>query len=43
MQISMFEPVGYEFADRIRRVNIDELRPIDALKLLAELKAELKS
>lgn len=42
MQISMFEPVGYEIADRIRRLNLDELRPLDALKLLADLQSELK-
>lgn len=42
LQISLFEPVGYEIAERIRKVNIDELRPLDALKLLAELQGELK-
>jgi DNA mismatch repair protein MutS len=42
VQISMFEPVGYEIADRIRRLNLDELRPLDALKLLADLQTELK-
>jgi DNA mismatch repair protein MutS len=42
MQISLFEPVGYEIAERIRKVNIDELRPLDALKLLAQLQGELK-
>lgn len=42
VQISMFEPVGYEIADRIRRINLDELRPVDALKLLAQLQDELK-
>jgi len=42
MQISLFEPVNYEIADRIRRLNLDELRPMDALRLLAELQEELK-
>jgi DNA mismatch repair protein MutS len=42
VQISMFEPVGYELADRIRRLNLDELRPVDALRLLSELQDELK-
>ncbi len=42
MQISLFEPVGYQIADRIRAVNVDELRPIEALQLLAELQKELK-
>jgi DNA mismatch repair protein MutS len=41
-QISLFEPVNYEIADRIRRLNLDELRPVDALKLLAELQEELR-
>ncbi len=42
MQIKLFEPVGYQIADRIRSVNLDELRPVDALNLLAELQRELK-
>ena len=42
MQIQLFEPVGYEIADRIRAVNLDELRPVDALNLLAQLQKELK-
>ncbi len=42
LQIQLFEPVGYQIADRIRRVNVDELRPLEALKLLAELQEELK-
>lgn len=41
MQIQLFEPVGYELADRIRNLNIDELRPIEALRLLHDLKEEL--
>jgi DNA mismatch repair protein MutS len=42
VQIQLFEPVGYEIADRIRSVNLDELRPVDALNLLAQLQKELK-
>ena len=42
MQISLFEPVNYEVAERIRRIKVDELRPVDALRLLAELQEELK-
>ena len=42
MQIQMFEPVGYQIAERIRALNVDELRPIEALQLLAELQKELK-
>ncbi len=42
VQISLFEPVGYGIAERIRSLNLDELRPIEALQLLAELQKELK-
>ena len=42
MQIRLFEPVNWQIADRIRRLNIDELRPIEALKLLHELQEELR-
>ena len=42
MQIQLFEPVGYQIADRIRALYLDQLRPIEALKLLAELQAELR-
>jgi DNA mismatch repair protein MutS len=42
LQIQLFEPVNYQIADRIRSLNLDELRPIDALQLLAELQRELK-
>ncbi len=38
----MFEPVGYGIAERIRSLNLDELRPIEALQLLAELQEELR-
>ena len=42
VQIQMFEPVGYDLAAKIRSLNIDELRPIEALQLLSELQKELK-
>jgi DNA mismatch repair protein MutS len=42
MQIQMFEPLGYNLAERIRSLNVDELRPVDALNLLSELQRELK-
>jgi DNA mismatch repair protein MutS len=42
VQIQLFEPVGYGIAERIREINLDELRPIEALQLLAELQRELK-
>ncbi|MDZ7637523.1 MAG: DNA mismatch repair protein MutS [Bryobacterales bacterium] len=41
MQIQLFEPVTHGIAERIRDVNLDELRPIDALQLLLELQREL--
>jgi DNA mismatch repair protein MutS len=42
VQIQLFEPVNYQIADRIRGLNLDEVRPIEALQLLAELQRELK-
>ena len=42
VQIQMFEPLGYGIAARIRGLNLDELRPIEALQLLSELQKELK-
>ncbi|MCS7314262.1 MAG: DNA mismatch repair protein MutS [Bryobacterales bacterium] len=42
VQIRLFEPVSHQIAERIRRLNLDELRPIEALRLLAELQEELK-
>jgi len=42
VQISMFEPVNYDIANRIRNIDLDNIRPIDALRLLAELQDELR-
>jgi DNA mismatch repair protein MutS len=42
VQISLFEPVNYQIASRIRELNVDELRPVEALRLLAELRDELR-
>ena len=42
VQIQLFEPVGYGIAERIRGLDVDQLRPIEALQLLAELQKELK-
>jgi DNA mismatch repair protein MutS len=42
LQIQLFEPVNYTIAERIRKLNVDELRPIEALQLLSELQQELK-
>jgi hypothetical protein len=37
VQIQLFEPVGYGIAERIRGLNLDELRPIEALQLLSRI------
>ena len=42
VQIQLFEPVNHELADRIRKLNVDNLRPIEALQLLSDLQKELK-
>jgi DNA mismatch repair protein MutS len=42
MQIQLFEPVNHEIADQIRKLDLDQLRPIEALQLLSELQRELK-
>jgi len=41
MQIQLFEPVNYQIAERIRKLSLDELKPIEALQLLAKLQEEL--
>jgi len=43
LQIQLFEPVNHQLAARIRDLNLDNLRPIEALQLLAELQKELKN
>jgi len=43
VQIRLFEPLGYRLAERIRSLKLDELRPIEALKLLADLQDELRN
>ncbi len=42
MQIQLFEPVNHQIADRIRALKLDELRPIEALQILAALQEELR-
>jgi DNA mismatch repair protein MutS len=42
VQIQLFEPLNYGIAERIRNLNVDELRPVEALRLLAELQDELR-
>jgi len=41
VQIQLFEPVNHAIAERIRKLKLDELRPIEALQLLSELQQEL--
>lgn len=40
--IQLFEPVGYQIAERIRALDIDNLKPLEALRILNDLKEELK-
>lgn len=42
LQIKLFEPVNEGFADRIRQLDLNELRPIEALQILHELQQELQ-
>ena len=42
VQIQLFEPVGYQIAERLRVVDVDQLRPVEALQLIAQLQQELK-
>ena len=41
LQIQLFEPVNYRIADQIRALDLDNLKPIEALQVLAELQKEL--
>lgn len=41
LQIRLFEPMNQGFANRIRELNIDELRPVEALQILHDLQQEL--
>ncbi len=42
LQIRLFEAVNHDIAERIRKLDVDQLRPIEALQLLSELQRELK-
>jgi DNA mismatch repair protein MutS len=42
VQIKLFEPVNGQLAARIRAVDINQLRPLEALQLLAALQQELQ-
>jgi DNA mismatch repair protein MutS len=41
LQIRLFEPLNQGLADRIRALNINELRPVEALQILQDLQQEL--
>src|SRR5262249_47344992 len=41
LQIQLFEPVNGTLAARIRALDLNNLRPIEALQLLADLQKEL--
>ena len=41
LQIKLFEPVNQGLADRIRALEINQLRPVEALQILQDLQQEL--
>jgi DNA mismatch repair protein MutS len=41
MQIRLFEPGTDELKERIRALKIDEMRPVEALRVLEELQRDL--
>lgn len=41
MQIRLFEPEGKQVMDQIRALNVDEMRPVEALQFLSKLQKEL--
>jgi DNA mismatch repair protein MutS len=41
VQIRLFEPGADEIRQRIRELNLDEMRPVEALRLLEELQRDL--
>jgi len=42
LQIRLFEPVNQGLADRIRALDINEIRPVEALQILQDLQQELR-
>lgn len=42
LQIRLFEPLDQGLADRIRALNVNELRPVEALQILENLQQELR-
>ena len=43
VQIQLFEPLNYGIAERIRNLNIDELRPVEALRLLGGIAGRIEA
>ncbi|MDQ6677822.1 MAG: DNA mismatch repair protein MutS [Acidobacteriota bacterium] len=41
IQIRLFEPEGKQVMDQIRSLNVDEMRPVDALQFLSKLQKDL--
>jgi DNA mismatch repair protein MutS len=41
IQIQLFEPVNQGLADRVRTLDINQIRPVEALQILQELQQEL--
>jgi DNA mismatch repair protein MutS len=41
LQLELFRPAAEEVADRLRRIDVDELKPIEALNLLVDLQKRL--
>jgi len=40
-KLNFFEPVNQGLTDRVRALNINELRPVEALQILQDLQQEL--
>ncbi|MDA2914830.1 DNA mismatch repair protein MutS, partial [Acidobacteriia bacterium AH_259_A11_L15] len=40
-QLALLTPLDHKIVEALRRVDLDQLRPLDALNLLAELKKQL--
>ncbi len=41
VQIRLFEPSPNELIEKVRRLNLDDMRPVEALRVLAELQKEI--
>jgi DNA mismatch repair protein MutS len=41
LQIKLFEPVNQGLADRVRALDINQIRPVEALQILQDLQQEL--